>query len=254
MIQAKKIIVNVHIEKTAGTSLLKFFEQTLGKERVAFYDPKTDSIIKVSDLLVSPSNSYIDKSQLKSYAFWPIIKGLFFTVQSHKRYRNTVPEGVAVIHGHFTADRFDSILPGAISTIVIRDPLARMQSQYNHWKRAKGRSQWRVMIPFNPDMKFEEYALLPEMKNYQVVACAGKDLRSFTIVGLTEQLETFTENLHSLFISEGLISQIIPYMKVKNMNQNKKAYESITSSFEKTFYNFHKDDYVLYEQAKSLAH
>src|SRR5882762_2931262 len=120
---SKRIIIHTHIEKTAGTSLLKFFESTVGKNKIAFYDPTTDSIIKVSDLGVSPSNDFIDRLQLKSYAFWPYVKQFYFKVRSNKRFAKSIPENIAIVHGHFAANRFDTMLPDAIRTVVIRDPL-----------------------------------------------------------------------------------------------------------------------------------
>lgn len=253
MVSNKRITVNVHIEKTAGTSLLQFFEYTLGRNRIAFYDPTTDRIIKVSDLFLSPSNGFVDTFQLKSYAFWPYIKKAYFGIQTVKRQKNSIPNNIAVIHGHFKADRFDTLLPNAINTVVIRDPLKRMHSQYDHWKRAKGRSQWRVMVPYDPRMTFEQYAMLPIMQNYQVQACAGKDLKSFTVVGITERLDMFTKTLYSLFVSEGYIPYTVPFNGIKNMNQHRNTHEIKTNGFEKAFYLFHKDDYDLYEHAKSLV-
>ncbi|MGH7203081.1 MAG: hypothetical protein ACREHC_01410 [Candidatus Levyibacteriota bacterium] len=250
--QAKRIMVNTHIEKTAGTSLLRFFEQTVGKNRIAFYDPITDSLIKVSDLFVSPSNDFIDKHQLKSYAFWPILKQFYFIVQSKNRRSSSLPESIAIVHGHFAANRFDSLLKDPIRSVVIRDPLKRMRSQYDHWKRAKGRNQWRIMVPYNSQMSFEEYALLPVMQNYQTKALAGKDLASFDVVGVTERMDAFTNVLFDMLVKEGHIQKSIHMDSVKKLNPHKKIHET-TIEFEKKFKIFHKEDYQLYKQALSLA-
>ncbi len=246
------MIVNTHIEKTAGTSLLRFLEQTIGKKRVAFYDPTTDSVIKISDLFVSPSNDIIDQLQLKSYAFWPLLKRFYFNTRSNKRYQTTVPNDIAIIHGHFVANRFDSLLKDPIRSVVIRDPLKRMRSQYDHWKRAKGRNQWRIMIPYDAQMSFEEYALLTVMQNYQTKALAGKDIASFDVVGVTEHIDVFTNKLFEVLIEEGHIKKSIRMNSVKKLNLHKKTHET-TMEFEKKFKVFHKEDYELYRQALSLA-
>jgi hypothetical protein len=252
-VRSKRIIVNTHIEKTAGTSLLRFFEQTVGKNRIAFYDPTTDSLIRISDLLISPSNDIVDQLQLKSYAFWPILKRLYFNAQSNKRYTTAIPSDLAVIHGHFVANRFDNILPNAIHTVVIRDPLQRMHSQYDHWKRAKGRNHWRVIVPYEDAMTFEEYAMLPVMQNYQANALAGKDLKSFAIVGITERLDAYTAALYEHFIKEGYISDSIPFKNIQKLNIHKKDHTVKKSGFETAFQAFHKEDYELYKEAKLLA-
>jgi len=249
----KKIIVNVHIEKTAGTSLLKFFEHTVGKDRVAFYDPITDSLTRISDLPISPSSDFVDKFQLKSYAFWPVLKQAYYSVYSQRNNQSVAKNHIAIVHGHFTANRFDKTFPEMLQTVVIRDPLKRMHSQYDHWKRSKGRSQWRVMVPYDEKMTFEEYAILPAMRNYQMQALAGRELGSFSLVGVTERLEEYTKALYQLLLSEGFITSNVSLQTVEKMNQHKKNHQVKSSNFEKDFRTFHKDDYDLYKQAKSLA-
>ncbi len=252
MVSHKRVVVNVHIEKTAGTSLLKFFESTVGKERVAFYDPITDSLTRVSDLPVSPSNDFVDKLQLKSYAFWPVLKQAYYTVYSRKNHSSVAKNNIAIVHGHFIANRFDTTFPNVIRTVVIRDPLQRMHSQYDHWKRAKGRSQWRVMIPYDDAMTFEEYAMIPVMRNYQVQALAGRDLSSFSLVGVTERLGAYTAALYQLLLTEGFITRDVPLNGIEKLNQHKKNH-AFKTGFEKDFAAFHKDDYDLYRKAKSAA-
>lgn len=249
----KRTLVNTHIEKTAGTSLLKFFEEIVGKNTIAFYDPTTDSVIRVSDLGISPSNDLIDKLQLKSYAFWPFVKQAYFTMRSNKRYTQSIPENVAIVHGHFAANRFDTILPDAIRTVVIRDPLKRMHSQYDHWKRAKGRNQWRVIVPYDPNMMFEQFAMLPAMQNYQTQALAGKELTSFDIVGVTERLDAFTTALYTVLVKEGYINSTIALKKVEKLNTHRKNHQVKSSAFEETFRKFHAKDYELYKKALTLA-
>jgi len=249
----KRVVVNVHIEKTAGTSLLKFFERTVGKDRIAFYDPITDSLTKVSDLPWSPSNDLVDRLQLKSYAFWPVLKNAYYSLYSKKNQKKVSMNNIAIVHGHFTADRFDKEYPDAIRTVVIRDPLKRMHSQYDHWKRAKGRSQWRVMVPYESTLSFEEYAMLPVMRNYQMKALAGKDLTDFTLVGVTNRLSAYTNALYNLLLSEGQISREIPLNGIEKLNQHKNNHEVKLSSFEKDFNAFHKEDYDLFRQAQLLA-
>lgn len=249
----KRVIVNVHIEKTAGTSLLKFFEHTVGKERIAFYDPITDSLTKVSDLPLSPANDLVDKFQLKSYAFWPVFKKTYYDLIARRNQVNVAKNNIAIIHGHFTADRFDKLFPNLLLSVVIRDPFARMHSQYDHWKRAKGRSQWRVMVPYDDSLTFEDFAMLPMMRNYQIGALAGKELASFDLVGVTEKLDAYTVALYNLLRSEGFIIADMPLKTVENLNQKRQNHEIKRSGFEKDFAVFHKEDYALYEQAKSLA-
>lgn len=247
---SKRIIINTHIEKTAGTSLLKFFEDTVGKQKIAFYDPTTDSLVRVSDLLLSPSNDFVDRLQLKSYAFWPSLKKTYFKTRS--KYAQKIPSDIAIIHGHFTSERFDKVVKNPIMTVVIRDPLKRMYSQYDHWKHAKGRNHWRIIIPYDPQLSFEAFALLPAMQNYQIKALAGKKLASFDLVGTTEKLNMFSSALFQMFIREGYVTNATPVKSIPKLNKHRKKYVA-NKKFEALFKKFHKEDYLLYEQAKRLA-
>ena len=181
-----------------------------------------------------------------------MLKQFYFSSQRNKRSSTSVPSDIAIVHGHFAANRFDTMLPDAIRTVVIRDPLRRMHSQYDHWRRAKGRNQWRVIIPYDPAMTFEDYAMLPAMRNYQVNALAGRELASFSLVGVTERLDAYTQALYAFFSAENHVSSKTPPTGVKNLNKRKKNH-TITNDFEKAFYAYHKDDYDLYEQAKKIA-
>lgn len=248
----KRTIINVHIEKTGGTSILKFFENTLGKDSIGFYDPSTDSIIRVSDLLISPSNELINKLQLKSHALWFSGKKIYFSLLSGKRSSATIMNDILIVHGHFKADRFKNIVSNPYYTVVIRNPLTRMISHYNHWKSAKGRNQSRINVGFDPSMTFEDYALLPIFQNYQSQALGGRSLTNFDIVGITEDITSFSRSYFNLFIKEGYIAPYEQFPGIQKLNQSHTYNVQTGKTFLKRFRKFHDIDYGLYEQARSI--
>lgn len=249
----ERILESVHIEKTAGTSVMGFFEKVLGRDHVAFYDPTTDSLTRSSDLLLPVSSRAIDVFKFRFQPFWPLLKKMWVSTQSRKRYSEEIPEGIMVIHGHFRADRFDAVVADPLRAVLIREPLARMRSQYDHWKATKGLAEWRVRTPFNPDMVFEEFAMLPQLQNYQTQALADKDLAEFSVVGVMENLEAYSSGLQDVLVNEGFCQKPNQSISIEVINRTPSRLRSFISeidpNFKEAFREFHKRDYQLYNKA-----
>ncbi|MFH2085169.1 MAG: hypothetical protein ABII21_00025, partial [bacterium] len=137
---------------------------------------------------IDVTNPMIDWVRVNS-GYSPLVPILQKLVLSYVRQSSlnygvkSIPEETMVIHGHFSADKFDYLLPTPIQSVVIGDPWKRMVSLYRQWHKVRGQSNHRVVIPFDENMSFEEFATLPELNNYQTKTLAGKDLTSFAAVG-----------------------------------------------------------------------
>ncbi len=257
--QIESRLLSVHIEKTAGTSVQDLLESVLGKDKVLIYNPIADTLTRASDLRVQRTNPVHDALRLKiaSSPLAPIINKTYrllaYGMLKTKIIEiSNLPGDFLAIHGHFAANRFDKQLVNPLATVVVRDPLERMESQYVHWQRTKGVTEWRVRIPFDPSITFERYALLSELQNYQTQALGGKNLDSFTVVGVTEELDTFAQELLNCLQSARLASPkqdfgIKRLNRTPNFRQSPPIYEQ---DFLRQFKRQHEADYLLYEQAK----
>lgn len=258
------IFTSVHIEKSGGTAIADFYRRQFSSRRVAFYRPSTDSIIRNSDFILSPSHPFVDglKEKVMDTPFWPILKEIYLSLGSRRasNYGNPIPEGIRVIHGHFEADRFDNVIESQIQGVVFRDPLTRMFSHYTHWKRTKGNAEFRVVVPFDPNLTFEGFAMLPQLQNYQAQALAGKDLSSFAAVGISDkgQLDVYIASINEIFLREGFFEgkpKELKSLQRRNRTPQDKKIDPSTfkPGFQEAFHQFHSIDYGLHEYASALA-
>lgn len=205
------------------------------------------------DKLFAPFNiktaNYTKHWQLKIYAFLsaqlPIIRHTMLWVRTYRRKRQSIkPEDLSkkaeVVIGHFAvAQLIDYLPPNKHSyRTVVRDPLYRMWSHYCHWHAHKGDVGYRVVPQYRPDMPFEEFALLPELQNYQTQA-VGNDLGIYEYIGTTEALEQFA-------IITGLIGEAGTMPKVNHFS---KETPYLSESFLDNFKKLHAEDYALYRKA-----
>ncbi len=261
---AEKVLTSVHIEKAGGSTIENFFETQLGCQRVAYYHAPSDRLIRSSDFILSPSNPVVDavKEKVMGTPYWSVLKKLYFLIGSREQVRKEdpiIPNGVRVIHGHFRADRFDTEIDSPIRAVALREPLQRMHSHFSHWRRTRGNAEWRVRINYDLKIQFVDFAMLPQLQNYQAQALAGKELTDFDAVGIVEQLDLYALLLHEILLREGFY-QTKPKTPnpLRRLNhtpqQEKKVYPATKQKFdEEVFRQFHSIDYELYGQAVALA-
>lgn len=257
----QRTLISTHIPKTAGTSLQSLYQSAVGREHIAIYDARTDTLHRGSESIftnVSPFTDWL-KSNLMNSPFDKIAKDLAFWLKSLKNSGDQVeiPRDVLIIHGHFLANRYDDLVENPLRSIVFRDPLARIHSEYNHWKRAEGRVVFRVTLPYDPSMSFEDYALSQDLQNYQTQAVAGKPLTDFDVVGVTENLDKYKDALIELFIEQGWCDKsVLEAVSMPRFNQTpivrRTNRQDLSDTFIQQFRSFHNEDYQLYDAAKAL--
>ena len=251
--------VSVHIEKTAGTSLTRFYMDLYGAQNVLIYNPVTDTVARsneVATIRTKPIFEWIKQLAIMR-PFLPYISSLLIQLREKTATNypaDNLPDDFTVIHGHFLSTRFDGQIDDSLPTIVLRDPLDRMISHYAHWKRTKGVPLFRHNIPYSDNVIFKEFAFREEFQNYETQALDGKDLQSFDVVGTTEHIDLFGAHLLSELIRRGMVNHpqatnglTIPYLY---RNPQFTTLESLGISrpnmFRSEFQQYHSLDYENY--------
>lgn len=240
-------IVHVHIERTGGVFLQDLYEQKYPGSGMLWYSTR--------DKLFAPFSiktaNYTKNWQLKLYAFiarwFPVIRRLMLQLRTWRRKRQAVTiedldSRSVVVIGHFAANQLLAYLSPSQHEYrtVVREPLIRMWSHFNHFHAHKGNVGQRV-VPKYKKMTFEEFAMLPEMKNYQTQA-VGPDLSIYKHIGITEELEVFCKNT-------GLTDKILTQEKVNHFGN---ALPELSPDFLKSFMAFHDQDYELYNSVLKI--
>lgn len=164
-------LISLGIEKTASITMLEVYADAYGPDRVLLYRSSTDTVETVDD----PNSDQVPANFINHLDF-------------------------DVVQGHFLATRFDSQLPGALRSAVLREPLQRMISHYLYLKQREGHVDFRIMTPYDPSMSFAEFVSIPELFNYQTQALGGLSIKhDFDIVGITENMDTFIRLLARVF-------------------------------------------------------
>lgn len=255
-------LLSVHIEKAGGTSLEDFYKNLYGPERVLIYNPKTDTVTRSSSIKVPRSHPLVSEanSRLGKYKAYLLVQKVYSTMTHQWQNKGQIPldklpDDFAILHGHFAANKFDRHLNSPLKMVVLREPLSRMWSQYGHWKRVEGNVDWRVTVPYDPSLTFEQYALLPQLRNYQSQALSGEPLESFCVVGTTDNIGLFTQGVVNLSVTVGLVgpNQIQHLGRLKRLNESPRRTdkEDTNPRFRIKFREFHCDDYKLYEKAEA---
>lgn len=245
----ERVLINPHIEKTAGRSTRRALIGSYGAESVLLYRSASDGLIRASDRIrrAEETPDVIAKKVVRNPALYPFMWAARLTVAKLERHRehpaDELPQNFSAISGHFSGDRFvDSVPPEEADYVsVVREPLDRMRSHYQHWRDTGGKASFRLKLPYKPNMGFEEFAFLEELRNYQTTSL-GVDPSRYRLIGVLEQLPAFLEEL-------GL---------VENPRETPHVGGAIYSGdynhdegFVVDFKDFHAADYELYQNTAS---
>lgn len=266
MQERQKIGEFVHIPKTAGTSVRSAIEHNVGPEGVYIYSPQVDRLVPSSSNLLPQTSNMIEAVRwgITNPLLGPLLLRVYPLIDSinkgriRKRYPNLeIPDKAKVIFGHFSANKFDELLTHEpIRGVIIRDPLERMRSHYDHWKRNKGKADWGIDVQYDSNMTFEQFALLSQLQNYQTQALAGMDIHTFDVVGITEDTEEFIQTFLGRLRQEGLINSEQTEIHQRRLNttspRRKTPTQNLDQKFLELFRQFHSEDYDLYEKAKEI--
>ena len=257
----------VHIEKTAGTSIRSSLERAIGPQYVYIFSPEADRFARSSDNLMPATTPILDRVRqgfsnpilgpVFVHIWAPMLNGMYRDRIRQRYPVLEVPEDTKVILGHFTASQFNDKLKNRqpILATVIRDPLARAKSHFEHWRRNRGFEDWRTYIPFDRHTTFKEFIQLPQLQNFQTQALADVALSGFDVVGITEKTDQFIADfLRVLQEAEIVLENRNPKQITLNVNHHRSIGDGeITPNLIGLFKELNKDDYALYEEAKELV-
>lgn len=119
------------------------------------------------------------------------------------------------IHGHFKATKYARQYPDAQYVTWIRDPVERLVSHYNHWKRRPDPAHTVCREMVRQDMALEQFAELPAMRNVQSRYLDGMPLERFWFVGIQEHFDQMLRR----FLELAGAGQV--QVKSVNINENK---------------------------------
>ena len=229
-------------------------ETLYGAERVLLYKAGKDKFIRMSDVpMLSPAHPLLNKIK-NTFEGTPVLH-FFYTVYIKFVQRSdnllpwidleAIPDDIAALHGHFELDQVEGYFENPYTTAILREPLERMVSQFLHWRRTGGRPGWRVSVPFDESITFEQYAFRQEFANYQTRALGGKSAAEIDLVGITRYTDAFIKVL---------LGKRNRKAKVVSVNQlvNKPGYHKlgITHEMMALFRDINALDYRNYELAK----
>lgn len=244
-LEDEKIITSIHIPKTAGISLKKFWVDLYGVENTFFLYPNKGGLYRASSegTFRQPSPAMY---QIKNILLSTEIGRLLYKVL----YKNTktktatideklLPVECKVVHGHFTPNHFKNTITDARLVTVLRDPLERAKS---HYKYLEAHSKIMAIDPqyFIRGMSFEDFTMLPYQINFQSSYLNDLSLSSFDAVGTVNDLNCYCKKFD---LNEKL--------QVAKLNTTI-GEVFVSEQFKEKFKKMNRNDYDLYTEALSI--
>lgn len=183
---ACRVIVSVHVPKTAGTSFYKVLQACFGQRLLRDYDDQVMAYGSIARVL---------------------------RTLSRRRAAAKALQGHDCVHGHFLPLKY-ALRPRCSLAIWLRDPVERAMSRYHHYLRhpETGSLQFRRYLR-RTDLTLEEFVRIPHFQDLYAKYLVGVRLADFDFVGITEQYAVGLELFGRLY---GL--DCIPPMPKENVN------------------------------------
>jgi hypothetical protein len=220
-------IFSIHIPKTAGT----FFGQVLQSiqpEIIFFnYGPgSTATRIYIHNRLVEPSAG-------KSH------QTFFFD------YLKRRDKGVAIMHGHVWERRFYDENPNAKLLCWLREPVQRLYSHYEFFKRQPHPGNERYENFKKRKQSFLEFATDQLNVNRQTTILDGILMKEFSFVGIVEEIDQSLQKYSEAFNQTFVVDD--SYSLNQNSNRRGEQYQ-INETELKVIKEENQDDYNSYNR------
>jgi Sulfotransferase family len=156
-----------------------------------------------------------------------------------------IPAGVKLIHGHFLADSFDSILPERQLLTWVRHPVERLVSNYFHFLRAPDMRDDCCRALHEQKLSLREFADLDWMKNMATRYLANKPVSDFQFVGISEY---FQESMRLFCRTYGFRTVMV--LPRENINPDRKTeFYSLAPEDRAYILERNENDLVWYNEA-----
>ena len=157
---------------------------------------------------------------------------------------------ISCIHGHFLPAKYRPLKKhGALFVTWLRDPLERMVSHYNFWRRtyvpALSPALHRRVV--EEQWSLERFAFAEEMRNVYAQFLWSFPLTLFNFVGVVEH---FTDDL--FYFAEHFLGRTLNTAPRVNTASNPYANAAIVEKLRDRFTEFHALDYDIYHSAVAL--
>lgn len=199
------MIVSVHIPKCAGTSFAHFLGDVF-KEGLCLHYPDQSLPTPPLGEIITPATR--------------------------------------VIHGHFFADRFDTMIPTISYATWLRHPVDRLISHYEHSLRSPDPRDGCAMAVKEQKLDIVGFARMDWMRNQMSRYLAGKPLSAFAFVGVSEY---FDRSLATFCAQFGLTYPA--YVPAVNKNPAPASKTKPTEDQRRTLLELNALDVALYEAA-----
>jgi len=237
-------IASIHIPRTGGSSVRKFWLDLYGSDKAWLYSIDTGGFHRAAeDGIFNRANPalYFIRDILATSRLSGLYRLINQTAHQRREAKKSVdlPPDFRVVHGHFSPDFIMSKIGDVRLVTVIRDPLERTLSGYFFLRNLEPVEDKRMPPWYRRGMSFEEFAFLDEMINYQTKFLADHDLSIFDLVGTTNQLECFCR----FFDPRGTVG-------VSRLNSSNRPEIRLSEDFLSRFKDKYSPDYNLYEVAQ----
>lgn len=151
------------------------------------------------------------------------------------------------VHGHFAATKYDAMVPQTTKVTWLRDPVERLASHYEYWKRKPDMENSLCRALHREKWTLLEFASQPALRNLQTRYLDGVPLEHFEFVGVQERFDelfpVFLDTIGGPQISAGS----------GNVNPEKLmgARYSLADSVRIQIEALHAEDIELYRRASS---
>jgi hypothetical protein len=171
-----RMILSVHIAKTAGTAFRDVLSRSYAADQIVF---------DFDDRIFDPASPFN-----RDPGLWRRQADDFIQI---------LGSSVRIIHGHFSAVKYREHFADALWITWLRHPVNRLLSQYFHWRHRpppSGSAHSLRQFVWDSQMPFGDYAQIPLMQNpITRLYLRGLTLKEIYFVGLQER---FAEDLRAL--------------------------------------------------------
>ena len=169
-----RLIVSVHLAKTGGNTFATILERAATGMYSQRYGPDHPmTALRMDGVQLSP---------LDGHQHWGLFDAML-AIPSIAARRN-------VLHGHFNVNIMKDQYPDADFVVWLRDPVDRVVSHYEFWKRLEVDFDDPLYRRFHDEqMTIEDFAAEPRVRNTQSRTTGRRSVDEFAFVGITEEYD-----------------------------------------------------------------